>query len=530
MANAIRSRRRNPAAEGCGECGCICGHCEHAAPLPGQLSLPGNVSGDAPVIVASPPCPRCHRCQANCCECETCSACDALCDSTCSNCGQCAECCSCATCSSCRASVNSVCSLCERCQVHCECSHCVHCGDPVDLEHDFFCDECNRCESCCNCTRCSECGEVVDSICEHCNNCESCCDCSHESEDEEDEGTITRSGRVRITRVRAPPDWPLHAKKLDRSAPVRFAGTEIEFIPGRGSQHELQRVVAKWSCAIVDDCSVKPDETELVTAPAKGKAFLEELEEITSALATQNASVNDSCGLHVHVDGHDFYYRELRRLMMMWEALEPGLFLLVPTSRRNHGLLKRCGIQYGSAARGSKNLTEAIYRGSHTKHVKGKAGKEVCVHVYPYHFRTGKAGASGERVLSHEDKRRFKYDQARYHTLNLHAWYFQGTLEYRMHSGTTNLRKITNWVIYLTHITELASRWSDSQLDDWLALQAEGNRSDDRALWRVLSLAPNAAIAEYVQQRYEQFAGQPYDGPVPAPYLLPKMNPPRRGR
>ena len=517
----MRRPRRNP--DGCTDCGCVCSHCVHVAPLPGQLPFPGieQLSQMPPAEI----CPRCHRCRAGCCDCRACAHCNELVDTVCGNCDRCEECCECHLCEHRRHGemVDSVCDACNYCPDHCECIRCERCNDIIG-EDDNFCSECDRCESCCNCTRCHNCNVVVDSICDACSECESCCSCSPDVDEEDETGG---SDHITIRLVDPPAEWTFHHKKLDRSSPTRFVGTEIEFIPGGEPQVDLQRAVKRWGAAIVHDGSVQPGERELVTAPAMGKAYREQINELTATLDVQGASVNASCGLHVHINGRDYHYHELRRLMRMWSILEPGLFLVVPRSRRNHSLLKECGEWYKDIAESGKKITPQLYRGK----VKSIGhGKEA--HYYPYHFRTGKAGATNVKI-SDEERRRLKYDGVRYHTLNVHAWYFQGTLEFRMHSGTTNERKICNWVDYLSHVVELASRWTDKEVAAWMYRWPNGTRhrgGTDGLLHAVLTVSPSKAISEYLIQRYEHFNETSYGEEIPPPQPLPKMNPPQRSR
>ena len=55
---------------------------------------------------------------------------------------------------------------------------------------------------------------------------------------------------------------------------------------------------------------------------------------------------------------------------------------------------------------------------------------------------------------------REKYNDSRYHGLNLHARFYLGTIEFRYHSGTLNSEKIINWVKICNSIIETGMKLS----------------------------------------------------------------------
>jgi hypothetical protein len=44
----------------------------------------------------------------------------------------------------------------------------------------------------------------------------------------------------------------------------------------------------------------------------------------------------------------------------------------------------------------------------------------------------------------------------RYRGLNLHSWFYQGTLEFRHHEGSTDWEEIVNWAMFCGFIVDLA--------------------------------------------------------------------------
>ena len=69
-----------------------------------------------------------------------------------------------------------------------------------------------------------------------------------------------------------------------------------------------------------------------------------------------------------------------------------------------------------------------------------------------------------------------KYNDARYSGLNMHSRYYHGSLEFRLHSGTLNSRKIFNWISILNVIIIKGiqlSKDSKKKVDKWLAMPIE---------------------------------------------------------
>jgi hypothetical protein len=48
----------------------------------------------------------------------------------------------------------------------------------------------------------------------------------------------------------------------------------------------------------------------------------------------------------------------------------------------------------------------------------------------------------------------------RYLNLNLHSWFYRGTVEYRLAAGTVDINDIRMWPIFCLWLTEIASRTS----------------------------------------------------------------------
>lgn len=164
---------------------------------------------------------------------------------------------------------------------------------------------------------------------------------------------------------------------------------------------------------LVTDGSLQGNDTfELVSPILVGEDGLKELEKVCWVLDLCNVKVNDSCGLHVHLDTEDFDINTWRNLALSYKHLENLIDAFMPCTRRNN--------------RYCKSLS----------------------HV------------SDERIKSAEtiDDLRDVFDRDRYHKVNFEAYSRHKTVEFRQHSGTINFTKIENWVLFLNGLITFAKQ------------------------------------------------------------------------
>ena len=389
-----------------------------------------------------------------------CSSCSDVLESEadlCECCNACESCCSCNQCRGCgnrspaHPTEEELCSRCERCPNHCECSHCDACGDPCE----YTCERCQYCDDCCECCHCQNCGCTVghSSFCGQCDCCVDCCEC--ESSNDRAVEFVNR-GLYFHTATRT---------QHSRNPSSRYIACEIE-IANADDGNAIDSAARKWRCSIVEDSSLPSTGFELVTAPASGDLFAEQIQDICTAFHNDGAEVNAKCGLHVHIDARDFRYWDIRRLIHLYYKIEDALFHLVPLSRRNNNYCLPCGARYYSAISGSaKRYKEGLLKSLY-----------------------------GSRDSARYSKRE-KYCPCRYNALNLHSWLYRGTVEFRLGAGTTDARKITCWGMLLAAIIDYTAKHSDREIDS-----LSGDALD---ILRII--APTAEVCVWLEERYEKF-------------------------
>lgn len=163
---------------------------------------------------------------------------------------------------------------------------------------------------------------------------------------------------------------------------------------------------------LVTDSSLNGNDTfELVSPILEGEAGLRELERVCWVLDLCDVKVNESCGLHVHIDAAGFNMETWRNLALSYKHLEPVIDKFMPVSRRNN---------------------------------------RYCV---------GLKHVSDERIRTAETVDELKdLIGDRYHKVNLEAYSRHKTVEFRQHSGTTNFTKMRSWILFLHKMVTFATR------------------------------------------------------------------------
>lgn len=180
---------------------------------------------------------------------------------------------------------------------------------------------------------------------------------------------------------------------------------------------------------------------EFVTPPLKYKD-IELLQQIVRDLRSAGAMTNDSCGIHIHVDGANHNPQSLRRLVnfmiarqdLIYEALEIG-------DRADHWCKKLS----------STLLTEM------------KKDKELSREKIEtiWYSRNNDNYYGG---IDHQH-----YNDTRYHGINLHSYFSKKTVEFRLFNSTLHAGKIKAYVQFC------------------LALSAWAIESDDHIVFRSMS-------------------------------------------
>ena len=164
---------------------------------------------------------------------------------------------------------------------------------------------------------------------------------------------------------------------------------------------------------LVTDSSLSGNNTfELVSPILHGEQGLEELEKVCWVLDLCDAKVNDTCGLHVHMDAAEFDLDTWKNLIISYKRLEEVIDRFMPRSRRSN--------RY---SQGLDGITENIIR-------------RAC-------------NIGDLRAAFHNN---------RYHKVNLEAYARHRTVEFRQHGGSTNFTKMSAWIHFLSKMITFAKQ------------------------------------------------------------------------
>lgn len=168
---------------------------------------------------------------------------------------------------------------------------------------------------------------------------------------------------------------------------------------------------------IVSDSSIQGNNTNEVVSPIlKGKRGLSSLKAICDSLATIDARVNKSCGLHIHIGASSLSDEHYCRLVRNYQKLERVIDTFMPMSRRGNN--------------------------SQWCHTLQGIDFSTC---------TNKEEIAG--AMSYN----------RYFKVNAMSYERHKTIEFRQHSGTTDYEKISNWILFLAKLVEYSYKHEISE-------------------------------------------------------------------
>lgn len=212
-------------------------------------------------------------------------------------------------------------------------------------------------------------------------------------------------------------------------------GVEIEFILPDTTQEYVAEALdnagvacfaagynhqTSTSWKVVRDGSVNSGH-ELVS-PVLTENRFSEIDAACAVLSRLGASVNRSCGLHVHVGARGLTVNAHKRLAALYAESEDVIDQLIPPSRR-----------------GSNNSYCAS-----TKNVNVRA------------LAAARDVTAIAHAVSNNDRRS---------KLNFTAFWRHGTVEFRQHSSTIDATKIKNWVLFCLKMVETAVREEGEALE-----------------------------------------------------------------
>jgi len=140
---------------------------------------------------------------------------------------------------------------------------------------------------------------------------------------------------------------------------------------------------------------------------------IETIQELIRKLRSAGAKVNDSCGIHVHVDASNHTVKTLRNIVNIMAAKEDLLYKTLEVRPHREHYCRKADTRFldemnDKKPRSMEQLERLWYNGSSNRYEH--------------------------------------YDRTRYHALNLHSVFSKGTIEFRLFNSTLHAGKIKAYI------------------------------------------------------------------------------------
>lgn len=261
-------------------------------------------------------------------------------------------------------------------------------------------------------------------------------------------------------------DWrpgePVTSRAADQIGSTRKFGIELELLHAPGFRSLRSR---NWGAH--RDGSVS-NGIELVSPILQGNSGLDVIHAATDLAQEKGWKVDKRCGFHLHLDVNNLDTTGIYRICSLYRHLQWFLFFLVDHRRRDSTYTKPWTADIDSLLEESRTAT------GFTKFI--------------------------QHPIVRND---------RYYLLNVDSIRKHGSLEIRLHQGTTNREKIYHWIRFHAHLFDWAVKANPERVAKALALgrtipKREDTQAAVASIWEVLSnRIPDDTAAFYVQRAAE---------------------------
>lgn len=215
-------------------------------------------------------------------------------------------------------------------------------------------------------------------------------------------------------------------KKFKKCKPSKLlkeripTGIELELEHSSGDDYEARDVgeyiehkmsQEGYIVSAVEDGSLSYG-MEFVSGVYYGKELEELIKSLTAKTIDNNFEVRTTCGLHVHLNACSLTENQVKKMYRYYMLFEHFLYNMLPNSRQHNNYCLKVNNAYNhDQFNKRKKCDKALYK---TDKTKGKKTNRYC--------------------------------QERYFAMNIHSYYYRGSIEFRHHHATQNPTKIINWI------------------------------------------------------------------------------------
>ena len=214
---------------------------------------------------------------------------------------------------------------------------------------------------------------------------------------------------------------------------IRHIGTPICYDPW----HVTDRKGRTWKVVADASLSAPKSRQAEVVSPVLRYEDIEELQEVVRAIRRAGGKVDQSTGIHIHVEAARFDAKALRNLVKIVNKQERLI---------EHAL----GISEARRRRWCRGIDQAFLEKIEKQRPRNL--EEMNRAWYGYH-----------------NANPTHYDSSRYHGVNLHNVWFRGTVEYRWFDGTLHAGKVKAYIQFVLALSAKAinARASSSKRRDF---------------------------------------------------------------
>ena len=316
---------------------------------------------------------------------------------------------------------------------------CVNCNEVFDKNNcrysdngDCYCDDCYNDKFIgCECCGCEVNNDYINSF-ENCYYCDNCynnrvgyCDSCDRNYWLNDGCGCDGCGCDEITN----PFKKIKSKTFKDNRFKDFCGYEIECYYNDSDDLFDREVLNKYDInSQIGDSSLNHKGIEFNSQALNGDVLYNSINGFCDELRNKEFSVDKKCGLHIHIQINK-RCEELKKIVLFYKKFEDYFYKMVSHSRRDNFYCRRIGDVYNF----SNNEDDVL-------NIKNNTTLKKLVY-------------ETKRYNTIKRCTKEKYNNKRYSWLNLHSVFYRGTLEFRLHNGTTDKTKIKNW--FKIHLTIL---------------------------------------------------------------------------
>jgi hypothetical protein len=231
----------------------------------------------------------------------------------------------------------------------------------------------------------------------------------------------------------------------------------------------------KFKAKVVHDGSIDGEEINSEILP--GEKVEQWVDDVCKYLASIKMTVNKKCGFHLHMSPRYMptdNVQYFKSMLMLYKRFEPAMFAMMPPSRARSSWCSPVSMSYSEIEKiNSENS------------------------IYKYYYREKRIDEKKKESLKHD-----RYCGSRYYNLNLHSWFYRGSIEIRMHSGTVNPIKIKNWIYINTAMME-RSNASPLSVPDRAPNVEQSSNTMKENIYRVFE---DDKLTRYVDERIAKFS------------------------